>query len=323
MLATDNEPSEATHGIMFHHFHDERHPVGQGSLSANDFEAMLEWLGAKYNILSASDYLHKTVNCSLEKSDICLTFDDALRSQYDVAVPILEKKGITAFFFIYSSPFMGNPDLLEVYRYFRTTQFVAIDDFYHEFFTYCGKRFALDYSKAQAVYDGGSYLSGFPFYSNNDKWFRFLRDMVLGKEKYANIMSDIMSSRGFSISSAMSDLWMSDEELLSLRDRGDLIGLHSYSHPTTMHLLSRDEQAAEYEKNQTHLLSVLGRAPVSMSHPCGNYNGETLDILNDIGIRIGFRSNRSKRCFTNPLEIPREDHANIMMEMRNEDNRIY
>ena len=59
-----------------------------------------------------------------------------------------------------------------------------------------------------------------------------------------------------------------------------------------------------------------------MAHPCGDYNLETLSLLKEMGMQIGFRSNMSVKEVKSPLEIPRQDHANIMNEMVNESNDI-
>ena len=48
-----------------------------------------------------------------------------------------------------------------------------------------------------------------------------------------------------------------------------------------------------------------------MSHPCGDYSACTLTILEGMKIDIGFRSDMSVKEDRSPLEIPREDHANI------------
>jgi len=37
--------SNGAHGIMFHHFHGGEHPAVQGSISAQDFADMIEYLG--------------------------------------------------------------------------------------------------------------------------------------------------------------------------------------------------------------------------------------------------------------------------------------
>jgi hypothetical protein len=52
-----------------------------------------------------------------------------------------------------------------------------------------------------------------------------------------------------------------------------------------------------------------------MSHPCGNYNIDTLQILKSMNIEIGFRSDSSVTDIKSSLEIPREDHTNILREM--------
>ena len=49
-----------------------------------------------------------------------------------------------------------------------------------------------------------------------------------------------------------------------------------------------------------------------MSHPCGNYNDDTLKILKELDIKVGFRDSLIPSFIESPLEIPREDHANIV-----------
>ena len=226
-----------THSIMFHHFHDEQtHPVGQGSLSSHDFSEMLDWLADRYKILDADEYRSRLENKTLAPSDICLSFDDALLCQVDLAVFIFEQRGIRAFFFVYSSPFCGDPDRLEIYRYFRTTEFDDIDQFYEAFFAETRARYAIEYQEATFSYDAATYLSSFPFYTAHDKWFRFLRDKALGKDKYESIMNGLMSTHRFDAALASKKLWMSDEHIKALSHFGHVIGLHSYSHPTVIHL---------------------------------------------------------------------------------------
>ena len=48
-----------------------------------------------------------------------------------------------------------------------------------------------------------------------------------------------------------------------------------------------------------------------MSHPCGNYNDDTLKILDEMGIQIGFRSNVNIKEIKSKLEVPRENHTNV------------
>ena len=48
---------------------------------------------------------------------------------------------------------------------------------------------------------------------------------------------------------------------------------------------------------------------------CQNHNGD-LKILDEMGIRIGFRSSPSETKIKGKFEIPRDDHANIFKAMQ-------
>ena len=78
-------------------------------------------------------YLLKSIKKNFKRNEICLTFDDGLKSQYDVALPILNDFNIKAFFFISTSVYTSNPNLLEVYRYFRTNYYENVNLFYKDF----------------------------------------------------------------------------------------------------------------------------------------------------------------------------------------------
>ncbi|MBY0408464.1 MAG: polysaccharide deacetylase family protein [Rickettsiales bacterium] len=302
------------HGAMFHHFHREGEPCAQGSITGEDFARALRYLGAHGRILSASDWLAKAENQTLEPQDRCITFDDNLRCQYDIAVPVMKEMGITAFFFIYSAVSEGNLENLEIYRVFRTDHFDRVDNFYAAF-----EQVAMREAKVQAAvaaFNPATYLQAFPFYSDADRRFRFIRDDVLGVEAYAKVMDAMIAAAGLSKERLAEGLWMDDAHLKALVRMGHVVGLHSYSHPTRMNALSLSEQAEEYRKNYDHIQRATGVAPVCMSHPCNSYTAETLSLLSGMGIRLGFCANMAEVSGRGPLEFPREDHATIMKEMR-------
>lgn len=304
-----------THSIMFHHFHDVRHLPTQGSLSSADFIKMIDWLNSRYSLLNASDYKSKLEKGELNNSDICISFDDGLKCQYDIAFPILKKLGIEAFVFVYSSTFSDKPDELEIYRYFRTNCFKSINEFYFFFFYLVENANPKKYISEKNKYQNFNYLPEFPFYTENDKWFRYVRDQYLEKERYDEIMHQLMKEKSFDVTVAKKTLWMSEKELVNADAMGHIIGLHSYSHPTQISKLTKEEQKLEYKKNYEHLSELIGKPIYAMSHPCGDYNESTLEILQDLDISIGFRSNMAITDINSPLEVPREDHANVYRQM--------
>tara|TARA_X000000950_G_scaffold253549_1_gene316657 strand:+ start:57 stop:983 length:927 start_codon:yes stop_codon:yes gene_type:complete len=308
---------------MFHHFHGILHPKTQGSINSIQFEEIINYVSREYNILGAQEYIKKISNNTILKKDICLSFDDALLSQYDIALPVLKKKNIKAFFFIYSAPIAGEKSYLEPFRYFRNIAFSNINEFYDIFFNKTSKLKSKKYQIEKKKFKEEKYLTDFPFYSFKDKWFRYLRDQFLSPDEYENIMIKIIEQKGYILNDIIKKLWMSEIELMNLKKLGHTLGLHSYNHPTTMHKLNEKSQHKEFSMNLKHLESILGKGTIeSMSHPCGNYNQTTLSVLNNLGIKVGFLSNMSNHKVKSWLEIPREDHSNILIKMKNENYNI-
>ncbi len=301
-------------GIMFHHFHGPGHPVSQGSIGAEQLEELLERLGAE-RILPAREWLERSMRGTLEEGDRCLTFDDNLRCQYDLALPVLRRRGMTAFWFVSSSVLQGRVEAIEVYRTFRTCHFRDVEAFYEAFLD------AIDGSPLSRVVEAGlegfnplTYLKDYPFYSESDRRFRFIRDEILGPARFGAVMDALMADTGVSAGELARNLWMDADCLRDLHAGGHVVGLHSHTHPTRLERLSLAGQWEEYSANYEHLRGLLGERPVAMSHPCNSYNEQTLAVLRRLGIRLGFRSNTA-RPRTCELDWPREDHANLLTEV--------
>ncbi len=189
--------SSLPHGLMFHHFHGGTHARGQGSISGSEFEGIIEHY--RERILSADEWSRRVISESLQKGDVCITFDDALACQIDVALPVLQKYGITAFWFVYTSIFDGEIELLEVLRRFRNEAFDSVEDFYVEFERVVdGGEFAILKKELIRNYDHANWAA-YPFYTMGDTKFRFIRDEVLGQKRYEKVMTDMISQGGHSI----------------------------------------------------------------------------------------------------------------------------
>ena len=302
------------YGIMFHHFHDDRHPAGQGSISARQFAELIEHLG-RDRILPAGEWLARAVEGTLTSGELCLTFDDTLRCQYDIALPVLRDYDITAFWFVASSVMQGRLERLELYRKFRATAFEHIDEFYEAFGQAThDSPYAAEVRQQLEHFEPSGYLADFAFYTTGDRQFRYVRDELLGPQPYREIMDHMIASRGLELEQLARDLWMGDACVRQLDAAGHLIGLHSHTHPTRLAELDAAAQRQEYQANYDHLTRLLPKPPACMSHPCNSYNDDTLAILRDLGIVLGFRANLADDT-NSLLELPRQDHATILAEM--------
>ena len=311
------------HGIMFHHFHDDGiHTKGQGSIDKDDFYKMINFIG-RNNILDADIFFEKFKNNKLKEKEVCLTFDDGIKCQIDVALPILEELKIKSFFFVYTSMFEGKPDNLEIFRYFRMNYFNNVDEFYNSFYQ------VLDEDLKTFFEDNNDKIKAtkikFPHYSIEDIKFRLVRDIFLTKSHYEETMLLMLKEKQFNYKDFFKKLYFQKDDLIRLDSLGHLVGLHSHNHPTLLEKLNYDEQKDEYEKCLSSISNILDKPKNEikyMSHPCGSYNKDTFEVLKELGIELGFKQIMTiepekgmKKINNSFLEIARQDHAEIYKRM--------
>tara|TARA_B100000378_G_scaffold223276_1_gene186797 strand:- start:165 stop:1133 length:969 start_codon:yes stop_codon:yes gene_type:complete len=318
-----NKDNNFFHGIMFHHFHDDGlHTKSQGSISKDDFYKMINFIG-RNNILDADIFFEKFKNNKLKEKEVCLTFDDGIKCQIDVALPILEELKIKSFFFVYTSMFEGKPDNLEIFRYFRMNYFNNVDEFYNSFYQ------VLDKDLKTFFEDNNDKIKAtkikFPPYSIEDIKFRLVRDIFLTKSQYEETMLLMFKEKQFNYKDFFKKLFFQKDDLIRLDSLGHLVGLHSHNHPTLLEKLNYDEQKDEYEKCLSSISNILDKPKNEikyMSHPCGSYNKDTFEILKELGIELGFKQIMTiepekgmKKINNSFLEIARQDHAEIYKRM--------
>jgi peptidoglycan/xylan/chitin deacetylase (PgdA/CDA1 family) len=311
------------HGIMFHHFHDNlKHIKTPGSITKDDFYKMVKFIGRE-NILDADDFLYRFKEKKLLSKNVCLTFDDGSRSQYDIGLPILNDLNIKCFFFIHTSIFTENPDLLTLYIYFRTYYFKNSDKFYELFFLHIDQDLNYFFQVQKKMIKEKQIK--YPEYSINDIKFRLVRDILITKKKYSEIMLIMFKEKNFQYKSMLKALFISKNQLKKIKDQGHLIGAHTHSHPFLIEKFTQKEQSNEYKKCIKILLEILEikkNKIKSMAHPSGSYNKNTLKVLKDLGFEIGFKnimgiekSKKMKKINNSFLEIARQDHSYVMKMM--------
>jgi peptidoglycan/xylan/chitin deacetylase (PgdA/CDA1 family) len=308
---------------MFHYFHDDGvHSRGQGSISKDDFYKIINFIDRKY-ILDADVFFEKFKENKLKENEVCLTFDDTIKCQIDVALPVLEDLKIKSFFFVHTSVFEEKPDNLAIFRQFRMNYFNSVDEFYINFYKVLNKDLDNFFKKNENNIKNKKIK--LPFYTIEDIKFRLIRDTYLTKDEYEKSIFLMMKQKKFDPKKNYSNLFFDKKDLNQLNSLGHLIGLHSHNHPTLLEGLSYDEQKLEYE-NCISIISKIIDKPKSeikfMAHPCGSYNNHTLEILKELGIELGFKSIMTieiekgmKKINNSFLEIARQDYGEIVKRM--------
>lgn len=311
---------EKPHGIMFHYFHDDAaYKRGPGSLSAEDLERVIRYCQETYHLLSADEWLYKEKRGALDPRDVFLSFDDCIRSEYEIAYPVLQSYHLKALWFVYTSVFEGELEMLEVYRHFRWEMYGDMEAFYDDFFqtALCEQEaLHLDIRDVMDRFDPAEHFRERSFYTDRDRMFRYMRDEILTEGRYNWMMDQLIRKKGYDIGANRRYLWITEQELKKIIcTDGHIAGLHTHTHPTFTAGLSRERQEWEYGKNREVLERILGVSPACMAHPCNSYNADTLDILKGMGIETGFRATMGDG-YTSRLEYARKDSTDVLNEMR-------
>ena len=298
---------------MFHHLHDgKKHIKSQGSITSDELHKLIKNLNKK-KLLDPDVFIEKIKDKSLQKDEICLSFDDGLKSQVDIAAPVLEDHKVKAFFFVYTN-FETSRINIEALRYFREKYFNSIDEYYCEFFKIYEDISHKKKSKLVSKYKNHikNYSQKFKFYSLDDILYRKIRDTKSSEEQFIKVNKMLFKLKKFNYKKSIHNFYMGKKDYKMLNVLGHNIGLHSHTHPTNLNLLEFEKQFDEFYKNKSILEEVLKKDINSASYPCGNYDLKTKKILKKLNIEFAFiqiQKNNFKISNLNKFEIPRIDHT--------------
>jgi peptidoglycan/xylan/chitin deacetylase (PgdA/CDA1 family) len=302
---------------MFHRFNDKNErETGQGSFSAQQLEAFIQKTGPE-KFIQAEEMKKLRLGKSTNLNKICLTFDDGLTSQFENAKPILDKFDIKGFWFLYTKTFEKKIETNELLNYVVARYFENFQQFYQQFEKHISPK-RINWKDPDFIEYKSKLESLFDFYSLPDKKFRFLRNFVLSGEEFDNIVYNTVAEAGFNENELIEEIWMDQSDIATLVKDGHEVGLHSHTHPYQIAELNYKAQLDEYDKNFCILKKITGLSPVSVAHPLGSYNQDTLDILKKLNITFGFRSNSRKVAMKSShrdalLQLPRIDSNAISL----------
>ncbi len=86
--------------LIFHRVVRAPDPLLPDELQAARFDAICTWLSRWFNVLPLTQALARIREGDLPPRSLCITFDDGYADSHDVAVPILQRHGLNATFFI-------------------------------------------------------------------------------------------------------------------------------------------------------------------------------------------------------------------------------
>lgn len=272
------QPPKQAHAVLAHYFHDASttdRPPAQGAISVETWEEGLEAYGPR--LVPVTEWIARYLD-GRQRDEVCVTFDDGLREAYVIALPALQKRGLTAAWNVYTGPYVGVPNNLERWRWVRNYGYGGIEGFY-------------DAADAEIGLPSAppDYLADRGYLTQRDKDFRYWRDHEVTPAEYESVMYTL--AKRSANPWRTQETWISPEGLRRLRVNGHVLGIHTHSHPTDIRILPREHQALEYATARAVLAGVLrvsAKTLTTVSHPCGWVSDSGLRWLQSHGFIFGW-----------------------------------
>lgn len=247
--------------LLYHRVLDEPDPLSPYELHIQRFDNQMKWVNRFFNVLDLAEAIDKLQSNRLPPRALCITFDDGYRDNHKNALPILEKYGLTATFFI-ATGFLNNGIMWNdlVIESLRKTKLEKID--LNDFGLAC---FDIQDNKVECLKN----------IINELKYLSF--------DERTQVVTEIPRILGVS---RPDNLMMTEDEVKLLHHRGMGIGGHTVNHP----ILSKvDAQQAckELEDGKKALEQLISGEISLFAYPNGkpeqDYQQEHVDMVKQAG----------------------------------------
>lgn len=296
---------------MYHYTRDLKHsryPEIKG-LDVNLFREQIAFMKSNFNIVTMEQVLEAiSTKDKLPEKALLLTFDDGYADNYNVAMPILEEYGVQGSFFIPGKTFTTH-QLLDVnkihYVLASANIYNLVEDLKKEMDYYRGQEF--QYAPTEELFAKYAVASRFDI-----KETVFVKQMLqtVLPEKLRNIISSKLFAKyvGVTEEQLAYELYMSEEQIRTMKRHGMFIGIHGYDH-YWLGNLPVEQMENDISLALDALDEFVDRKQWVMNYPYGNYNKDVLAYISKQGACLGLTTEVRLADIDkdNPLELPRLD----------------
>ena len=274
-------------------------PVTTASLAAQ-----IELLGADFTFVSRDQLLGAVAGRrELPERACLLTFDDGLRCQVELALPVLERLGAPAVFFVPGAP-LAERRVLAVHKLHALRERLPEDEFEVRLdaaLAAAGAEppaVAVEHARRHYRYDTPSAAR-----------VKYLLNMALPRRVRDEVVESLFAAE-FAEQVFAEQLYADRNQIAELERDHRAIGSHSYAHePLTA--LSDDELPRDLRRAREFLAEVTGSPPLALSYPYGT--ASTVDrrvaaAARGAGFVAGFTmERRMNETLDEPLLLARLD----------------
>ena len=253
--------------LIFHRVLERPDPIFPGEVDAHRFSQLMNLVKRSFNVLTVGDAAAQLKAGRLPPRALAITFDDGYADNAEVALPILQRHGLKASFFVATGFLNGgrmwNDTVIET---LRATKVNTLD---LSSFGLASVNIDSADQKRQAI---ESLLSKIKYLSLQERedWLQRL-SVIAGSPTLPN------------------DLMMRSDQVQHLHRAGMEIGGHTVNHPI-LRVLPDKQARSEIQQGKQTLESLIG-APVDVfAYPNGkpdkDYDQRHRDMVRELGFKV-------------------------------------
>lgn len=275
--------------VMYHYTRELKHsryPEIKG-LDLPLFREQIHYFKDNFNVVTMEQVIDAAEGKSeLPKEAVLLTFDDGYVDNYTYAYSILEEVGVQGSFFIPGKTFSTH-QLLDVNKIHYILASANIQklvlDVKERMDYYRGKEY--DYAPTEELFS--EYAIANRFDCKETVFVKRMLQTVLPESLRTGISSDLFEKYvGVSEEKLAYELYMTEEQIRTMKRHGMFIGVHGYDH-YWLGNLPQEQMQEDISKALDVMDEFIDRKHWVMNYPYGDYNQDVLYDIRSKGACLG------------------------------------
>lgn len=296
---------------MYHYTRDLRHsryPEIKG-LDIKLFRQQLEFFKENFHVVRMEQVIEAIKGGdTLPENALLLTFDDGYADNYTFAFPLLEEFGFQGSFFIPGKTFATHQllDVNKIHYILASADIkLLVEDVKEKMDFYRGREY--DYPSIDELWN--QYAMDDRFDGKGTVFLKRILQTVL-PEKLRNQISSALFEKyvGVTEEQLAYELYMTPEQIRTMKKHGMFIGIHGYNH-YWLGNLSPKQMREDVSKALEVMDEFIDGEEWVMNYPYGNFNEDVLSFIESKGACVGLTTEvRAADLGNDPaLQLPRLD----------------
>ena len=296
---------------MYHYTRDLKHsryPEIKG-MDISLFRQQIEYLKDNFSIVTMEQVLDVIGGTGkLPEQALLLTFDDGYIDNYTFAFPVLSEFGVQGSFFIPGKTFVTHQllDVNKIHYILASANILElVEDVKRQMDYYRGQEF--DYASTDELFY--EYATANRFDVKETIFVKRMLQTVL-PERLRNIISSNLFGKyvGVTEEQLAYELYMSEDQIRTMKKHGMFIGIHGYDH-YWLGNLPIEQMEQDISMALEALNEFIDRKQWVMNFPYGNYSPDVLEYIKSKGACVGLTTEVRVADLDkdNALTLPRLD----------------